>query len=181
MIEITEEMLKNISLRGVHEIIGPLADAMNKEFPDAQINTPLRGAHFICQGSHETAEFTTLNEFGGPSYFKRYDGRKDLGNVQPGDGNRYHGRGIFQLTGRANYRKYGALLNIDLEGQPELAAQPDISLKIALQYWNDHNLSKYADADDIETITRRINGGLNGFADREANLERAKDELGVDT
>lgn len=176
---ITEDMLHNISLHGKHEIIGPLADAMNLIFPDYQINTPLRVAHFIAQAAHETAGFSTLNEYGGPTYFARYDGR--MGNNQPGDGNRYHGRGIFQLTGRDNYRKYGKTLDIDLEGHPELAAQPDISLKIALEYWTDHNLNESADADDIQTITKRINGGLNGLADREANLERAKDELGVDS
>ena len=179
MTEITEEMLKTISIRGKHEIIGPLATAMNEIFPEYEINNDLRIAHFIAQAAHETAGFTTLNELGGPSYFKRYDGRKDLGNTHPGDGNLYHGRGIFQLTGRANYRRYGAKLGLDLEGSPNLAAVPGVSLRVALEYWNDHKLSPLADEDDIEAITKRINGGLNGIDDRQENLDRAKEELGI--
>ena len=103
-----------------------------------------------------------------------YEGRADLGNTQPGDGVRYKGRGLIQLTGRANYKQYGDLLQLDLVGDPDLASQPATSLVIACEYWQQHKLNDLADQNDIETITRRINGGLNGLADRRTYLARAK-------
>jgi putative chitinase len=90
---------------------------------------------------------------------------------------RYKGRGLIQLTGLANYQRYGDLLQLDLVGNPELAADPATSLVIACKYWTLHGLNAFADQDDIETITRRINGGLNGLVDRSACLARAKAAL----
>ena len=83
------------------------------------------------------------------------------------------GRGIFQLTGRANYRRIGSKLGLPLEATPELAALPRNAVLIAAQYWSDHDLNAPADADDIVTVTRRINGGLNGLEDRRRYLRRA--------
>ncbi len=108
-----------------------------------------------------------------------YNGRADLGNTQPGDGPRFKGRGLIQLTGRSNYRQYGELLKLDLVGDPKLAADPVISLRIACTFWQQHDLNPLADADDIITITRRINGGLNGLNSRRAYLRAAKLALHV--
>jgi putative chitinase len=136
--------------------------------------TGLRLAHFLAQASHETGGFKWMQEQGGPAYFKKYDGRRDLGNTEPGDGARFHGRGIFQLTGRANYGSMSKRTGLDLLGDPDLAAEPTNAVRIAVLYWQDHHLDAKADADDIEGITRAINGGLNGIEDRKHCLARAK-------
>lgn len=137
-------------------------------------DNPLRLCHFLAQAAHETAGFRTLHEYGSSGYFERlYGNRRDLGNLTRADGAKYRGRGIFQLTGRANYQRYGRLLAIDLENLPELAARPDISLRIACAYWRQARLDHWADENDLRAVTRRINGGLNGFADRRRYLRRA--------
>lgn len=140
------------------------------------IEWPLRLAHFVAQLAHESDGFSTTEEYATGS---AYEGRRDLGNVNPGDGRRYKGRGLIQLTGRANYRTYGTLLHLNLEGQPEIAADPVTSLRIACEYWRQKKLNVYADADDVLTITRRINGGTNGLTDRKAYLAKAKRALGL--
>jgi len=134
----------------------------------------LRLAHWLAQAAHETGGFLYMQELGGPSYFAKYDGRKDLGNTQPGDGARYHGRGLFQLTGRANYKSYGEAMGLDLVNEPDLAAQPDIGLWIACEFWRRKGLNALADADDVVGVTRKINGGTVGLADRKARLSLAK-------
>jgi putative chitinase len=140
------------------------------------MSSPLRAAHFLAQICHESDGFVTTVEYaGGKAYENRVD---DLGNTQPGDGPRFKGRGLIQLTGRTNYRKYGDLLGLDLINNPELAADPATSLKLACEYWKQHVLNAFADKDDIETITRRINGGLNGLKSRQAYLACAKAALG---
>jgi len=155
-------------------ITAALGPALPAVLPDYGIGTPLRIAHFLAQAAHETNGFRTLEEYGGASYFARYEGRADLGNTKPGDGARFHGRGIFQLTGRANYRRYGEKLGLDLEGDPERAAEPVISLKIAACYWADRKLNAPADQDDLLRVTLLINGGRNGLDDRRVKLGRAR-------
>ncbi|MEI8397268.1 MAG: hypothetical protein WCF85_21305 [Rhodospirillaceae bacterium] len=98
----------------------------------------------------------------------------DLGNTQPGDGYRYRGNGLIQITGRAAHARFGALLQVDLEVAPELAADPRYSLKLAAAEWQESRCNEAADLDDIERVTRRINGGLNGLADRRAWLARVR-------
>lgn len=132
-------------------------------------------AHMMAQIAHETGGFKWMAELGGDSYFSKYDGRKDLGNVYPGDGARYKGRGFFQLTGRANYDYYGKRLGIDLIGNPSLASKPEIAADIAIQYWKDRGIGKHARLDDIRAVTRRINGGYNGLADRKKWLAKFKE------
>lgn len=159
------------------EILAALGPALPVVLPDFDIVTPRRIEHFLAQAAHETAGFSTTEELGGASYFARYDGRADLGNVKPGDGARYHGRGIFQLTGRANYRRIGRLLGLDLEGRPELASDPVVSLRIACLYWQDRKIGPMADDDDLLRVTRAINGGTNGLDDRRRYLGIAKREV----
>lgn len=158
-------------------IIAALGPALPVVLPEFEIATPRRIEHFLAQAAHESAGFSTTEEIGGASYFARYDGRADLGNVNPGDGARYHGRGIFQLTGRANYRRIGRLLGLDLEGKPELAADPVVSLRIACLYWSDRKIGPMADDDDLLRVTRAINGGKNGLDDRRRYLGIAKREI----
>ncbi len=93
---------------------------------------------------------------------------RELGNTKPGDGFRYRGNGVLQTTGRDNHRRMGDACGIDFEGKPDLVIVPEHALKPALHEWTANNLNHLADKNDIRTITRRINGGLIGFADREA-------------
>jgi putative chitinase len=154
----------------IRALDGVLADTLAR----FGIDSDLRRAHFLAQICHESDGFCTTMEYASG---EAYEGRADLGNSEPGDGARYKGRGLIQLTGRANYQRYGELLQLDLVGHPELVADPATSLVIACKYWTLNGLNPLADQDDIETITRRINGGLNGLADRRACLARAKEAL----
>ncbi len=169
--EITKELLFKMCPTSKDDVVEGVSKYLTKFSDFYDVNTKLRMAHFLAQASHESAHFRTLQEY---ATGEAYEGRKDLGNTQPGDGKRYKGRGIFQVTGRANYKKYGELVGIDLETNPEIASHPDISVKTALEYWRSHNLNKYADLDDIKSITRKINGGYNGLTERVAYLEKAK-------
>ncbi|MBL8895088.1 MAG: hypothetical protein JNJ53_10830 [Rhizobiales bacterium] len=172
---ITAQALRAIAPRANPDFVDSIAAAMNEILPQHKIDTPLRLTHFLAQAAHESDGFKTLHEYWGPTPAqKRYEGRKDLGNVKRGDGKRYMGRGIFQLTGRANYRHVGAKLGLPLEDNPELAALPRNAVLIAAQYWRDHDLNAPADADDIVTVTRLINGGFNGLDDRRRYLRRAQ-------
>jgi putative chitinase len=153
--------------------IGPLLAATFHRFG---LDTPLRAAHFLAQVAHESAGFSTTEEFASG---KAYEGRVDLGNTHPGDGVRYKGRGLIQLTGRHNYGVYAKIIGEDLVGHPDRAADPATSLILACEFWNRtaRGLSRFADADDIVSITRKINGGLNGLDDRKAYLAKAKKAL----
>lgn len=138
------------------------------------IETRLRIAHFLAQTCHESAGFRTTEEFASG---EAYEGRADLGNVQPGDGVRYKGRGLIQLTGRANYRRVGQALGIDLERNPLAAAEPRLSLRIACEYWKSRSINALCDADDVIAVTRAVNGGLNGLDDRRSLTTKAKTVL----
>lgn len=135
------------------------------------LDNSLRFIHFLAQLAHESGNFRYMEEIASGA---AYEGRKDLGNTQPGDGKRYKGRGPIQLTGRANYRKYGQQLGIDFENNPEIVATPSIGLMVACKFWSDNGLNALADKDDVMTITRRINGGTNGLDDRKAHLAKLK-------
>lgn len=149
-----------------------LALAANVHFKDyAILYNELRFAHFIAQLAHESGNFRYMEEIASGA---AYEGRKDLGNTEKGDGTRYKGRGPIQLTGRANYRKYGRALGIDFESHPELVSIPSIGLLVACKYWANNGLNELADRDDISTITLRINGGTNGIEDRKAKLAMIK-------
>ena len=135
----------------------------------------LRFSHFLAQLVHESGAFRFMEEIASGA---AYEGRRDLGNTQAGDGPRFKGRGPIQITGRGNYRAYGKLLGVDLERHPELPAIPSIGLHVALEFWRVHGLNALADRDDIGAITRAINGGLNGLDDRQAQLRRIRGWLG---
>lgn len=100
---------------------------------------------------------------------------RDLGNTQVGDGYRYRGRGFLQITGRSAYREMGKRIGIDLEANPDLAGQPLGALMTAAAFWDSRKLNTYADQDNIEVITKRINGGHNGLADRKSKYQKARE------
>lgn len=149
---------------------------LNAAMDEAQITTPLRQAAFLAQLAHESGHLRYWEELADG---KAYEGRVDLGNTQKGDGPRYKGRGPIQLTGRKNYRAAGAALGLDLEDVPEHALKPDVGFRVAGWYWTTRGLNALADKRDFDRITRRINGGLNGKADRDALYARACLALGV--
>lgn len=168
---LTRQLLKQIAPNSKDGIIDPLVKYLNDHTLKYEVNTYLRVCHFLSQAAHEADSFRTLQEYASGA---AYEGRKDLGNINKGDGVRYKGRGIFQLTGRENYRVIGAKIGTNLENNPKLAESPEISVLTALEYWQSRDLNALADKDDVEAITRRINGGLNGFADRKKYLARCK-------
>jgi putative chitinase len=157
-------------------IIGAIGPVLAETLAKYAITAGLRAAHFLAQTCHESDGFCTTEEYASG---EAYEGREDLGNTRPGDGVRYKGRGLIQLTGRANYAAYGKILGLDLLGKPELTAEPKTSLLVAGEFWTQHKLNALADKNGIIHITRRINGGLNGLADRRARLARAKLALGL--
>jgi putative chitinase len=137
-------------------------------------------AAFLAQCSHESGGFRYLSEIWGPSAAQQgYEGRRDLGNVQKGDGYRYRGRGFIQLTGRSNYRAAGSALGLPLEKEPDLVAQPDIAAKTAVYFWKANVQSRVSNWDDVTTITKVINGGYNGLDDRKMRYAAFKQSMNV--
>jgi putative chitinase len=156
------------------EIINGIGPVIQTVLSNYEITTRLRIAHFLAQICHESAGLRTTEEFADGS---AYEGRADLGNVEPGDGARFKGRGLLQLTGRANYKAYGDDLGIDLIGNPKQAADPPTSLKIASLYWKKHGINPLCDADNLRAVTQKVNGGLNGLDSRADFLAKAKAAL----
>lgn len=140
------------------------------------VQSGIRGtelAQFMAQVRHESADFTRMKEMGGRQYFaQRYDPKfapqkaRTLGNTRPGDGERYHGRGFIQITGRDNYRMAGTAIGLDLVNHPELAAKPDIAAKIAVWYWKTRVKPNVNNFNDTSAVTKFINPALRGLADR---------------
>ncbi len=135
------------------------------------LETPLRLCHFMAQTGHESDTFKAMEEYASGS---AYEGRRDLGNTQPGDGKRFKGRGPLQITGRANYRYYGEKAGLAFETHPEMVAFPSVGLLAGCLFWDRNNLNVLADQDDIVAITRKVNGGNNGLDHRKALLAKMK-------
>lgn len=142
------------------------------------IDTKLRAAHYIAQVAHETCELRYQEEIASG---QQYEGRRDLGNTQPGDGKRFKGRGYLQTTGRSNYQAYASseYCNGDLMSHPEWLAQQPGCQKASMFFWLRNNLNRYADADDVRTVSRRINGGWNGLSQRMYYWRKAKRVFGI--
>ena len=149
-------------------LYAPLLDLAMREF---DINTPARQASFLSQVGHESGQLRYVRELASGA---AYEGRKDLGNTQPGDGERYRGRGLIQITGRANYTAAMMALDVDVVEHPELLETPVLACRSAAWFWKSHGLNELADAGDQVKVTKRINGGTNGLADRLALFEVAK-------
>jgi putative chitinase len=135
------------------------------------IDTVERETMFLAQVAHESGAFNYVREIASG---QAYEGRKDLGNTEPGDGVRYKGRGLIQVTGKANYKSCGDALGIDLIAQPELLETPEYAARSAGWFWDSRKLNAIADKGDFLLLTKRINGGTNGYADRQAYLQRAQ-------
>lgn len=140
------------------------------------INTPLRKAHFLAQLGHESGELRYREEIASG---QAYEGRRDLGNTQPGDGVLYKGRGLIMITGRFNYTRYAAYRkDARIVTNPRMISdEPEFCADVAGWYWWDRELNHLADQDDVVGLTRKINGGLNGLKDRRRLLTLAKQVL----
>jgi len=153
--------------------------SLNTAMDEASITDPKVVAMFIAQVAHESMGFFYVREIASGA---AYEGRKDLGNTQKGDGVRFRGRGWIQITGRANYQKISEKYGVDFTKTPELLENPEWCGKSATWFWNDRKLSDIAGAgteDAFKTVTRRINGGTNGYDDRKNYWIKAKKVLGI--
>lgn len=159
--------------------------SINEAMAQFGIDTTLRAAMFLAQIGHESGGLHWVRELWGPTPAQAsYEGRADLGNTQPGDGYRYRGRGLIQITGRHNYGVmrdalrgvygYGAP---DFEAYPQLLEEMTWAARSAGQFWAWKGLNTAADVGDIVRVTRRINGGLNGLPERQALYAAAKEAL----
>ncbi|MGU2444456.1 glycoside hydrolase family 19 protein [Burkholderia cenocepacia] len=169
----------------------PWADPLSAAMALYAIDSPVRQAAFLSECGHECGRFLWLREIWGPTAAQRaYEPTStkaaELGNTQPGDGFRYRGGGLLQITGRYNYRVMGQKIGIDLEGNPDLITQPSTAAHASAQFWADHALSAFADAGDFLSISRAINLGNprsaatpNGMDDRLTLWASCKAALGV--
>ena len=153
--------------------------ALNHAMATCGVNSLLRTAAFAAQLAHESGEFRWMEEIWGPTaaqlgYEPPAAKAARLGNTQPGDGKRFKGRGPIQITGRFNYKRYGDLLGVDLTANPAQAAEPEVAFLTAGLFWKTNSLNELADAQQFVAITRRINGGENGLADRQKYYARAQ-------
>lgn len=152
------------------DVYSSLAEAMEKY----EITGKTRELYFLAQLAHESSRFRYIRELGNKAYFSNYDGRRDLGNLFPGDGARYKGRGWIQLTGRANYKAIGTRLGLPLVDHPEMVETPAIANLVACLFWSDRRLNEMADKNMFTAITKKINGGYNGLEDRKKELARLR-------
>ncbi len=174
---ITEQQLLQI-LPNAGRQAGVFVPVLNTAMNRYGIVGTQRAAAFIAQVGHESGQFRWLKELWGPTAQQAgYEGRADLGNNVPGDGSKYRGRGLIQITGRANYAACGEALYLDLINQPELLEQPQWAAESAAWFWQSNGLNELADQGYFEKITRRINGGINGLEDRLLLWDKAKKVL----
>lgn len=184
---ITADILKAIapgSKKTNYKLLPELAHWMNEWFPKYHIDTKAEICHFIAQTAHESDSYNTLEEYASG---KAYEGRKDLGNIYPGDGVKYKGKGLIETTGRLNYRALTISYNklnsshLDFEEHPELLKDENLAVWSACEYWDSRSLNDIANMPDetkiwskrlqynlspLEYITLRVNGGQNGIKER---------------
>lgn len=185
-------------------IEGKWLEPLLETFEKYDINTPKRQACFIGQAMHESGGFkhmvenlnysaqglmrTWASRFPDMDIAEKYANNPEkiankvysgrMGNTEDGDGWKYRGRGIFQLTGKENYKNCSDGIGVDLIANPELLQEPRCAALSAGWYYNKRNLNQYADIMDIETMTKRINGGTIGLDDRKAKINKVLDILG---
>jgi putative chitinase len=207
ILNITADILLKISPSCPAAVAGRLAPGLAAAMARHSIDTPLRAAHFLAQCAHESAGFTRMEEnlnysrlrlpavF--PKYYRDralddaharhpeqianhvYASRLGNGPEASGDGWKYRGRGLIQLTGRLNYARFSKATGWDAEGDPSLLVAPEGAAESAAGVWADRGVNKAADADDIVAVTKLVNGGTTGLVDRRCLTARAKAALKV--
>lgn len=202
----TAQLLTAVPLTN-KQLAKPYLESFGEVTSHFEIDTPLRQAHFLAQIAHESSWFRYNKENLNYRYdrllviFKKYfkteeiaqryarkpemianrvyANRMNNGDEASGDGWKYRGRGLIQLTGKANYQEYSKDRGIDFVGNPDQVAEPKWALDSAAWFWTKRSLNQYADKDDVLTITKRINGGTNGLADRKKCLQLFKNALNI--
>ena len=169
-----KKVILKIEPRAKEWIVLGLADAMPIMVDQFKLDTALRQQHFLAQCAHESDHFQTTREYASG---KAYEGRKDLGNAQKGDGERYRGRGLIQLTGRFNYTAASKALGEDYVGHPDLVERFPAAAIVSGWFWEKNAINEHADRDDIRAVTKVVNGGYNGLDSRQAALKNAKTVL----
>lgn len=173
----TKEKLGLVMPRAMPKRIDLYYDPLVQGMTRYGIDSPKQIAHFIAQLAHESGSLLYAEELADGS---AYNGRTDLGNIESGDGQRFKGRGLIQLTGRANYRAYSEFTGVDYVSDPtRLALDPFACVDVACWFWQSRKIGPLAEADDARAVTKRINGGYNGLDDRLEHLARAKALLGL--
>ncbi len=182
-----EPVKKQLKIDASKTLTGTSHEAvLTQEARKAGINNPIELAALLAQCAHETHDFKSMVEYGGSLDFKKYDIRfapkkaKELGNVKPGDGARYKGRGYIQLTGRDNYTRAGKALGLDLVNKPQLVEKPEIAAKVAVWFWKQRVQPNVNNFNDVTAVTKPINPGLKGLEDRkEAFVDFKKFKLAM--
>lgn len=157
------QVLVKMEPNGKPWILDGLADAMPIIVERYKINTTTRQTHFLATLAHESDHFRTTREYASGA---AYEGRKDLGNTQPGDGKRFRGRGLIQLTGRANYAAASAAMGEDYIGNPDLVERFPAAAMVSGWFWQKNDINKHADKDDVRAVCKVVNGGYNGLDSR---------------
>lgn len=173
--EMTPELLlKCMPFAGQRTAV--FAVSLTEAMEEFEIHSSIRQAAFLAQIAHESSSLNYTEEIADGS---AYEARLDLGNTERGDGKRYKGRGLIQITGRANYTSCGQALHLDLIGSPELLQGTEAACRSAGWFWKTRGLNELADKDAFGTISRKINGGFNGIDDRIKHWLRARSALGL--
>lgn len=160
----TKDQLKQIAIYALDRNIEIYTPLLNRFMHEYNICGKLRESAFLATVIHESGSFKYTREIASG---KAYEGRKDLGNIYKGDGERFRGRGLIQLTGRTNYQEVSSALKVDFVANPELLEMPDFATEVSCWWWNSRDLNRLADMGKFKEITRKVNGGYNGMEDRE--------------
>jgi putative chitinase len=174
-----DELLKIMPHAGTNALkyVTPLNDAMREFAIDMTAN---REAMFLAQVAHESGELRYAAEIWGPTDAQaKYENRLDLGNINQGDGKKFKGRGLIQITGRANYSRASDIFKVNFLANPELMEQPKYAARTAAWFWQAHGCNELADKMAYALITKKINGGMNGWPSRLVYLANAKGALQV--
>lgn len=192
---LTVEQLRAL-MPGTHDLHGEFVSPLNAAMEEFEIDTPLRASAFLAQVAVESMQLRFVKEIWGPTGQQlKYERRLDhawpptpedqtnhlawkLGNSEVGDGRKFMGRGLIQITGRANYDECGAALNLDLLHYPVFLETIENACRSAAWYWRHHGLNSLADEKRFDEITHAINGGQNGASERRGFYDKALAALG---
>ena len=170
----TKQQLQSIFKEASPSLVDKFLDPLNRVVDEFEINTPQRIRMFLAQIGHESGQLRYVKELASG---EAYEGRADLGNTAPGDGVRYKGRGLIQITGKRNYALCSLGLDLALLENPDLLEQPLNAARSAGWFWKNNNLNALCDLNLFKELTKRINGGYNGYADRYKLYQRAFDVI----